>query len=411
MNSQLVKGAAYAADKFVDAGKAVNAGAGPGINHQALAAQRKAQVRADEAKVEGYMNGIPADFDVSQIPGKYRESISSFLMNGKKEYADAAMNIGDYEAGSDGYIQMVSKMNSVRNSFHNLKDQFDTFGQNKKGMTNDMLEGVYSKGNNPDDISMLSSVYTDELDISIGQDGNLGFLGGDGNITNLGDLPDYFNKDYQSGDAIMNMANGIYKSGQPLNSSTRLMYENKLYQMIERGGVDTVKSLARDDFFNRGGIPSITDEELNDPTQRDAVEKKLVDYYLGVFNTHASNGVSAKKSNSRGSGGGSSRGSTVSERKANSKMEKISTHWDSSITPDTDFTMLNRYLPGSYKVMSEDGEIVLVKSAGDSWNVEATLDPSDPNSIYDIYRFAGIDASYWPDEQEQEEVDPLDPNA
>ena len=158
MNSQLVKGAAYAADKFVDAGKAVNAGAGPGINHQ--------------------------------------------------EYADAAMNIGDYEAGSDGYIQMVGKMNSVRNSFHNLKDQFDTFGQNKKGMTNDMLEGVYSKGNNPDDISMLSSVYTDELDISIGQDGNLGFLGGDGNITNLGDLPDYFNKDYQSGDAIMNMANG-----------------------------------------------------------------------------------------------------------------------------------------------------------------------------------------------------------
>jgi hypothetical protein len=115
-------------------------------------------------------------------------------------------------------------------------------------------------------------------------------------------MPDYFNKDYKNGDAIMSMANGIYSSGQPLNSSTSLMYENKLYGMIEKGGLSTLKSLARDDFFNRGGIDSITDEELNDPEQRDAVEKKLVDYYMGVFKTHASNGASARQTSS-GSGG------------------------------------------------------------------------------------------------------------
>ena len=122
----------------------------------------------------------------------------------------------------------------------------------------------------------------------------------DGNITNLGDLPDYFNKDYTSGDSIMAMANGIYKSGNPLNNSTRMMYENKLYQMIEKGGIPTLKSLARDDFFNRGGIPSITDEELNDPMQRDAVEKKLVDFYMGVFNTHAKNGAANRVANNGG---------------------------------------------------------------------------------------------------------------
>ena len=410
MNSQLVKGAAYAADKFVDAGKAVNAGAGPGINHQALAAQRKAQVRADEAKVEGYMNGIPADFDVSQIPGKYRESISSFLMNGKKEYADAAMNIGDYEPGSDGYIQMVSKMNSVRNSFHNLKDQFDTFGQNKKGMTNDMLEGVYSKGNNPDDISMLSSVYTDELDISIGQDGNLGFLGGDGNITNLGDLPDYFNKDYQSGDAIMNMANGIYKSGQPLNSSTRLMYENKLYQMIERGGVDTVKSLARDDFFNRGGIPSITDEELNDPTQRDAVEKKLVDYYLGVFNTHASNGASAQRTSGGNSGGNSGSKGTDSYKKDKARYDLYKEYTDNGDIPP---------LPSNFQVRPEtdsegdeletpSGKMEIIGPSGNS----QLVDLSTPAGKKAFYIFIGIRPDvFGADDFSVDEVDPLDPNA
>ena len=402
MNSQLVKGAGNAADKFVDLAGAVNAGVGPGINHEAIAAQRKAQARADEAKVEGYMNRIPADFDVSQIPQKYRENISNFLTKGKQQYADAAMAIGDYEVGSDGYIAHVATMNKVKNSFHNLKSQFDQFGAGKKDLTQDMLEGMYSKGNDPNEISLLTSVYTDELDVNIGEDGNIGFIGGDGNITNLGDLPDYFNKDYKNGDAIQNMANSIYKAGNPLNSSTSLMYENKLYSMIEKGGLSTLKSLARDDFFNRGGIPSITDEELNDPMQRDAVEKKLVDYYMGVFKTHASNGASARKSSVNSGGGG--RGSTVGERKAKSKMNSISKHWNSDVGLDSDFTMLNRYLPTSYKISSEDGEIVLLKSAGDSWNVEASLDPKDPNSLYDIYRFAGVDSSYWPEIDNTQDV-------
>jgi len=403
MNSQLVRGAASAADKFNDLGKAVNDGAGPGVNHQALANQRKAQARADEAKVEGYMNRVPADFDVSQIPQKYRENISTFLQEGKKKYADAAMNIGDYEAGSEGYMKMVSDMNTVKNSFHNLKDQFTQFGANKKDLSTDMLEGMYSKGNNPDEISFLTSVYTDERDVSIGEDGNIGFIGDDGVTTNLGDMPDYFNKDYKNGDAIMSMANGIYSSGQPLNASTKLMYENKLYQMIERGGIDSIKSLARDDFFNRGGIPSITDEELNDPMQRDAVEKKLVDYYMGVFSTHASNGAA----NNVQKGTNTKNKKTAAGRKADIKMENINSVWNDTITVDSDFSMLNRFLPANMKIQKyKDNRIVITKGE----TIEADLDPSDPSSVYDIYRFAGIDNAYWPDIEEKE-IDPLNPNS
>jgi hypothetical protein len=406
MNSQLVKGAGDAADKFVDLAGAVNAGVGPGINHEAIAAQRKAQARADEAKVEGYMNRIPADFDVSQIPQKYRENISNFLTKGKQQYADAAMAIGDYEVGSDGYIAHVATMNKVKNSFHNLKSQFDQFGAGKKDLTQDMLEGMYSKGNDPNEISLLTSVYTDELDVNIGEDGNIGFIGGDGNITNLGDLPDYFNKDYKNGDAIQNMANSIYKAGNPLNSSTSLMYENKLYSMIEKGGLSTLKSLARDDFFNRGGIPSITDEELNDPMQRDAVEKKLVDYYMGVFKTHASNGASARKS-SVSSGSSDKNNKTAAGRKADIKMKNISSVWDENVTVDSDFSMLNRFLPANMKIQKyEDNRIVITKGE----NIEMDLNPSDPSSIYDIYRFAGIDSSYWPDIETKKD-DPLNPDS
>lgn len=352
MNSQLVKGAAYAADKFVDAGAAVSAGAGPGVDHQAIAAQRKAQTRADEAKVESYMNGMPSDFDVSQIPQKYRETISSFLMKGKQEYADSAMAIGDYEVGSDGYIGHVATMNKVKNSFHNLKSQFDQFGAGKKDLTQDILEGMYSKGNDPNEISLLTSVYTDELDVNIGEDGNIGFIGGDGNLTNFSDLPDYFNKDYKSGDAIMKLASGIYSAGQPLNQATSLMYENKLYQMIEQGGMSTLKSLARDDFFNRGGIPSITDEELNDPMQRDAVEKKLVDFYMGVFDTHAKNGVKQNGLKDKQTSGGNMSPKVAKWLDDNDGAELTVNDYSNNVFAGTKY-----YLEPAYASDAEDAEI------------------------------------------------------
>jgi len=296
MNSQLVKGAALVNKQFQDHGQAVNKGYMQSVNQDALAEadyEAKQQRRDNEAKIDAYMNSLPADFDVSQIPAKYRQQISDFLTAGKKAYADEAMNINDYESGSDEYIAAVSKMNEVKNSFKNLKNQFDMFGTNKKEVAESMLEGLYSKGNDANEMSLLTSVYTDELDIEIGEDGNIGFLTEEG-VTNFSDLPDYFNKDYTSGDAIMKMSNQVYKAGIPLNPATRMMYENQLYSMIEKGGVATLKSLARDDFFNRGGIPSITDEELNDPMQRDAVEEKIVNYFMDVMNTQANAGVQYK---------------------------------------------------------------------------------------------------------------------
>jgi len=404
MNSQLVKGAALVNKQFQDHGKAFNQGLMQGRDPNAIANaeyEAKMERRNNEAKIDSYMNSLPADFDVSQIPGKYRDKISSFLTAGKQAYADEAMNIGEYESGSDEYIAAVSKMNSVKNSFKNLKNQFDMFGANKKEVAESMLEGLYSKGNNTSEMSLLTSVYTDELDIEIGEDGNIGFLTEEG-VTNFGDLPDYFNKDYASGDAIMKMSNQIYKAGIPLNSATRMMYENNLYNMIEKGGIATLKSLARDDFFNRGGIPGITDEELSDPMQRDAVEKKIVDHFMNVMNTQAQNGAAAKQNSTGGGGSGSKK--TVAHKKAESKMKSLNAHWSADVTAETDFTMLNRYMPASYKIQADEGQIHILKSAGDKYQVEATLDPKDPNSIFDIYRYAGIDNAYWPGASPEEDV-------
>ena len=412
MNSQLVRGAAITGKKFQDHGKAFNEGLMKGRDPNALAnaeLQAKQQRRANESKIDAYMNNLPADFDVSQIPGKYRDKISSFLTAGKQAYADEAMNINEYESGSDEYIAAVAKMNSVKNSFKNLKNQFDMFGANKKEVAESMLEGLYSKGNDTNEMSLLTSVYTDELDIEIGEDGNIGFMTEEG-ITNFGDLPDYFNKDYASGDAIMKMSNQIYKAGIPLNSATKMMYENSLYNMIEKGGVATLKSLARDDFFNRGGIPGITDEELNDPMQRDAVEKKIVDHFMGVMNTQASNGAAAKKNST---GGSSSTGGTDSFRKDKAKYDLYKEYTDRGDVPP---------LPSNYQVRPEtvkdkDGNYVDPVDIGKepTGKMEVIgpgggshiIDLSTPEGKKAFYIFIGIRPVFGADDFT---VDPLDPN-
>jgi len=405
MNSQLVRGAALVNKQFQDHGQAVNQGYMQGRDPNALAnAQYEAKMkrRQNESKVDAYMNSLPADFDVSQIPTKYRDKISKFLTAGKQAYADEAMNINDYESGSDEYIAAVSKMNAVKNSFKNLKNQFDMFGANKKEVAESMLEGLYSKGNDADEMSLLASVYTDELDIEIGEDGNIGFLTEEG-VTNFGDLPDYFNKDYATGDAIMNMSNQIYKAGIPFNSATKMMYENKLYNMIEKGGVATLKSLARDDFFNRGGIPSITDEELNDPAQRDNVEKKLVDYFMGVLNTQAQNGAAAKRTST---GSSSTNKGTDSFRKDKARYDIYKEYTDKGEIPP---------LPSNFQVRPETdaegneleeptGKMEIIGPGGGSH----LIDLSTPEGKKAFYIFIGIRPDVFG--ADDFTVDPLDPN-
>ena len=359
MNSQLVRGAAITGKKFQDHGKAFNEGLMKGRDPNAL--------------------------------------------------ANAELQAKQQRRASDEYIAAVAKMNSVKNSFKNLKNQFDMFGANKKEVAESMLEGLYSKGNDTNEMSLLTSVYTDELDIEIGEDGNIGFMTEEG-ITNFGDLPDYFNKDYASGDAIMKMSNQIYKAGIPLNSATKMMYENSLYNMIEKGGVATLKSLARDDFFNRGGIPNITDEELNDPMQRDAVEKKIVDHFMGVMNTQAQNGAAAKKNST----GGSKTGGTDSFRKDKAKYDLYKEYTDRGDVPP---------LPSNYQVRPEtvkdkDGNYVDPVDIGKepTGKMEVIgpgggshiIDLSTPEGKKAFYIFIGIRPDVFG--ADDFTVDPLDPN-
>ena len=264
---------------------------------------KKQAMRAHKAKMEQYINDMPAGFEATHLPQKNQASLEKFLLAGKDTYANAAMEIQSYEPGSEEHRFYKDQMASVTNSFKTAKAQTDLFGTNKKDMAIDLSNGTYSKGNDIGEMGLLTSIYTDEQDMVFNENGTIGFDDGAGVITNFNDLPDYFNKDFKTGDAIQKIATTLYGKGQALTPATRLMVRNQISSMIEQGGMETLYSLATDDFFNMGGL-GIPDHILKDPARRDEVEDMVVDQYMNIMDQQASSGVTYKPQSSGGRTGG-----------------------------------------------------------------------------------------------------------
>ena len=262
-------------------------------NVKIMQANERQAVRNNRAKVEQYINAMPEGFTIESLPQKYDNKLQDFLQKGKEKYYQAATQIQNYEPGSDGYRHYKDQMTAVKNSYKSAKTQVDLFGNQKKDISIDLTNGTYSKGNDINEMGLLTDVYTDKYDMVFNENGTIGFDDGNGNVTQFNELPDYFNKDFKTGDAIQKMATSIYKSGQQFNPATKMMYRNQLSSMIEQGGTETLYSLATDDFFNKGGL-GIPTNVLKDPNRRDEVEEMVIDNFLKVLEVQADAGFQYK---------------------------------------------------------------------------------------------------------------------
>ena len=309
---------------------------------QSMFLEKKKTMRENKAKMEGFINAMPEGFDAQILPEKYKPGLDKFLKEGKRKYADAAMQIGNYEVGSEEYLIMKDRMDQVSNSFKSAKAQVDLFGGNKKDLGIDLSNGNFSKGNNTGEMGLLTDVYTDKYDMVFNENGTIAFDDGSGNLTQFNELPDYFNKDYKTGDAIQKMAADIYKSGQPFNPATKMMHRNKLQSMIEQGGTETLYSLAQDDFFNNNGL-GIPDEILKNPDKRDEVEDMVIDQYLNILEQQATSGsVYNKKKKSKGNGndveGAPSFAGWMQKNESNPQLTV--TEWQNNVFAGTDLQIV-----------------------------------------------------------------------
>ena len=292
----LISGAAKVAPKFLDIGKITsNAADKVGAIYQQIQAKKDLETRNQRAKVEGYLNNMPAGIELSKIPPAQQQAIDTWSKNQKMVYAEAAKNIGNYEVGSEEYVDAMTAMTSVKASFTNLDNNLTTFKVNKTEYLKSSSEGALSAGNNGAQGNLLAGIYTDESGMSFDPNGNLSFIDFEGNETALNNVPDFFNKDFQSADALITMNSSIYNAGAKLDGPTKNMYRQKVLNMVKKGGRETLLSLATDDLIQQGGLGIVDQDLLTNPARHVELEQAVVESYMNILNNSADVGFQKKQ--------------------------------------------------------------------------------------------------------------------
>jgi hypothetical protein len=294
-NQSLIRGAALAAPKFNDIG-AVAKQAVSGISeyYLARAAEKRQEERVQKAKVETYLNAMPAGIELSKIPPAQQENVANWSKQMKFEYAEAARVLPTLEAGSEAYVETMSKMTNIKNAFVNLNNNLETFKANKTEYLKSSSSGALSKGNNSKQGNILANIYTDESDMIFDANGNMAFQSGD-QVLNINDIPDYFNKDFKSADTLININSDIYNAGQKLDPTMSNMYRQKILNMIRQGGRETTLSLATDDLIQEGGLGIVDEDLLYNPERQEELEQVVVDNYMNILNSSANSGYAKKQ--------------------------------------------------------------------------------------------------------------------
>ena len=355
-----------------------------------------------ENQLRGYLKQLPPDMDLTTIPNKYQSNISNFLSQKKNEYVRHANVVDDLEVGTQDYMDTVSKMNNIKNTFTNLDKQFKIYGQSKKGLI-DSIEGQTTSlyGENQANVNMLRGIFNEEYEMKIDDNGNLNFIGEDGEVS-LNDLPDFYEKDYKTADTMMTMGVNVYKNalktGIPLKSSDiqYFQYKNKLKSIIDQSGNAGIMSILHDglvgdvvmadDPMMKKMLQGYQNGDISFTQLRDGV----VDNYMNVLIKQSQTGASQRKVKPSSS---STSSTDLTFKKDSAKYDYYNQYIDKGKLPP---------LPSNIQVQqTEDGGQELVSSSGASVPIDFTTQEGK-NAFYS---FMGLDHRVWAGDFQLEDVD------
>ncbi len=295
INRQLIAAerANRASQGFVDQGNVIQQGMLESVNliRQDVARQT-AKKNAANQKVASYINQLNSDVDLTSLTETQQQSINNFLVNGRNEYADIAVRLSKMDdPSSPQYMEDKNRLNSINRSFQNLSSQVKNYKNDKISYLKDFDESLLSDGNKADTVENAASVYTNEADFAVNQSGGLMIWDNNNeDYKGYGEIEKPFLKDFQSADKILSMNEGIYKRGQELTGANETLTRQKLKQMVNKGGRDTLLSLASDDFMMEGGL-GLQDPALFEPGNEAALSNAVVDGYMNVLKDSAKQGA------------------------------------------------------------------------------------------------------------------------
>tara|TARA_R110001592_G_scaffold203837_1_gene453759 strand:- start:595 stop:1836 length:1242 start_codon:yes stop_codon:yes gene_type:complete len=256
-----------------------------------------------QKEVKSYIDKYPPDIPLEKIPEKYRSAISEFSFKQKKIYSDAVASRVNMKAGTDEYQEQTDLMNGSLQSIANLKSQWDTFGQGKKENLGDISSGNYSLANNSDNLGLIASVYTDKLDASISDSGDLSFLTGDGGSFSLNDIDQPFLKASEEAMYIEQELVKAHDDGVMLSEASVNLKMSQIRKVMEKGGIDSIKSLALDNLVANVELYDGSEEiferiDSDDPAvsleARTQLENDLLSKYRTSLISQSQTGYNAK---------------------------------------------------------------------------------------------------------------------
>jgi len=248
-NINLIRGAATAAPKYLDAGKAIGAGINqtmPGISPSTLA--NLASMKNTDAAVKNYIDGLNTEMDLVDFSESEKNSIKSYLFSQKQRYAQLATELTQTDAMSPYYLELKNEMDGIKQSFVNLKGQTDKFKERKIQYLDDLENGRLSKGNKAEDYNVAGSVYGGGA-LLIDPDGGINVVtdGGKG-LTRYADVKDPKLKDFKTADEILEQNNKLYNAGVALDASKEALLRNQLKSKLSQDG--SLESIVEDGLIN-----------------------------------------------------------------------------------------------------------------------------------------------------------------
>ncbi len=355
--------------------------------------EEKAEQARANAKVEKYLNAMPDGIDTSKLPAKYKPSVQDWAKNKQLEFAGLAQQAAEFESAGDftNSIAIKSRMTEIENSFRNIDSQLAQFKSYKDNFLEDSQNGLVSNSVSTTKRNLLSSVYTDELNMTFSDDGTITFLNEEGGYLDFNDIPDYIVKNNKGASEILNMNEAVYRSGK-MSPSTQRLYRMKLQNITKSR--DEVLSLATDDFITEGGLGILDDDLLYNEERTDELRNMVIDTYMDMFKTSSSEGAKVKAAkSSRGSGGRRSGGS-ASDRKYSTMVGNFLEGYNA--LRDGNVKNLLRYLPGDYSITKSDqveGVYEFQKGSG----TPRIIDPTNAEDFKHVLALTGVPQNYWPE--------------
>lgn len=355
---------------------------------------RKRQEKIEQArangKVEKYLNSMPDGIDTSKLPQKYIPGVQKWAKERQLEFAQLAQQAATAESNGDfsNSVLIKSEMSKIESSFKNLDGQLTSFKSYKDNFLEDSQNGMVSNSVNTNKRNLLSSVYTDELNMSFDESGGITFVNEEGGYVKFDEIPDYTVKNNKGASEILNMNEAVYKSGVMSPSSERL-YRMKLQNITKSR--DEVMSLATDDFITEGGLGIMDDDLLYNEDRTDELRNMVIDSYMSMFKETAATSVKESSSKTK------TRGGSATERKYGTVLNNM--FKGLSNFANGDGGSLNAYSKGQF-LDNKDGTGELIYND----EVISLGKELNENTIYRILKKEGVPDNMIPSLEEIREM-------